>query len=214
MSLKSTGGSNYIHFGNNDPIGANNPYSIVITVMPDASNGMLVCKRSGFTSGTNLFSISLANTNRIGITKNGLFYIWQTPQLTNGVWSTLVITGSSSGAKAFINGQQASGRNNSSAGITATSDWRTGSATSANLLLFSISGTESFNGKISKCIIYNRALNDAEGISASQGLFAPLVGRSFTADFTRSARDLTNRWAPTTVGSLSVDPNPISYHVY
>lgn len=215
MALKSSGGSNYIHFGNNNPVDANSPYSVVITFMRENSDGMLVCKRNGFTTGTNLFSISVAGTRRIGITRNNRYFIWQNPQLSINVWYTLAIVGTASGAKAFINGVQASGRHNSSVGITDASNWTTGSAsTSSNLLLFSLSGTETLNGQISKCIIYNRALSDNEAISASNGLPAPLVGRSFTADFIRTARDLNNKWGQTTVGSLSITSNPKTYSIY
>lgn len=216
MALRSTGGANYIHFGNNAPMGATSPFSVVSTVYIDTSANdlMIVAKRSGFSSGTNLFSVSLGATRRPAITKNNQYWIW-TNVLSVGEWHNLVFIGSSSGAKAFLNGVECGVSDPIGGSTSYTSDWRSGASTSANLEVFShSSGQNTWTGRIAKIVIYDRALNDEEAIYSSKGLPAPIRGRTFTADFLRDARDLTNRWSGTTIGSLTVENNPKTYGIY
>lgn len=216
MALRSTGGANYIHFGNNAPMGEASPFSVIVTAYVDTSenDALLVGKRTGFSSGTNLFTVSLGGTRRPAITKNGNFFVWGSPTIAVGAWFTMVVIGSASGAKAFVDGV-AAGTNGSNHNLNFDQDWRSGAATSSNLELFTFNaGSATLKGRMSKCIIYDRALSDEEAIYSSKGLPAPIRGRTFTADFLRDARDLTNRWSGTTIGSLTVENNPKTYGIY
>lgn len=200
---------------------ASSPFSVVVTAYIDTSANdlMLVSKRSGFSSGTNLFSVSLggninAQPRCPAITKNGNYYVWGSPQIATSSWFNLVVVGDSTGTKCWVDGV-AAGTTNQNTNSSVTSDWRSGAATSANLQVFShSSGSNTWKGSILKVLIYDRALSDDEAISASNGMRAPLRGRTFTADLTRTARDLTNAWSATTVGSLTVQPNPRTYGLY
>jgi Concanavalin A-like lectin/glucanases superfamily len=215
----SNNNSSYLDYGTESALGAGSDWSASVFLTPLAdsgTDGSIVAKRSSFSSGSNQyqFALGFGNSRRPAITKNSDFIIWEI-DLALSAFYIVTVTGSSSGARLWVNSTEIT--TVSVSNIGASGDWRTGSlAPSSAIQLFAhSSGSEFFYGSVAELALWSKALDESEVLSLHQGISPAHVGSSSLAmhwDFRGGlTRERRQGYAATITGTINEEIHPRVY---
>lgn len=205
-SFGFNGSSNYIDFGNASYTQHASAITMAAWVNPVSTStlGNIMAKNAN--SGYRFRLDSTANALWWYVSGNSI----QGGACPNGVWSYCVVTGDSSGLKAYVNGSLVA--SNSTAFAPAA-------PSSGNLLIGTLGGAEYFNGKIASASVYNRALSAAEvrqNFNAHIGRYRGNIG-SHPSYPAKSGYEIAQRYPSSPSGyywiQSSAMPNPLLMYV-
>lgn len=144
------GSSDYIDCGNPTALQLSTAITIVAWINPVNTSGYGNIFSKNYNSGYRF---------RIGINNELWWYVSGNAAVSNynlvpnNTWSQVVVSGDSSGLKAYVNGALVA--SNSTA-------YAPTAANTSSALIGTLGGAETFNGKIASIQVYNRALSAAE----------------------------------------------------